>query len=302
MGKTGYIQLSRRFFDTEEWRETRVFSRADAWLDMIQMAAYKSVIVDVQDTSLDRSTDRIELLRGEIFASQRYLAARWNWSATKVRSYLNTLACNENPRIEFLTRKPAKKPANEPLNKPTYKIIKLCNYDRYNPIPDDKKPANEPANEPAKKSNIIKYIERNNENHTQSLLENFSRECAYSDARAIARTRELTALLLGINDLTHTHEWRGLAKPIKCLLWIWGNFADLQLRFKNPLILWQAQQLCHKYEYDDITRIVEAMANKQSIASKNSFYWTFKAYAAQDFIIAKKQKLGNIKYSKNYEQ
>lgn len=80
----GFIMLSRGYFDNDFWNEEREYSRAEAWIDMIQMARFEakkeiilSKVIDVQ--------------RGEIPLSRRYLQKRWGWGGTKVSNYLKIL-------------------------------------------------------------------------------------------------------------------------------------------------------------------------------------------------------------------
>jgi hypothetical protein len=53
-------------------------------------------------------------------------------------------------------------------------------------------------------------------------------------------------------------------------------------------------------EFEDIKRIVDALANKLHTGDKplNSFLATFKQWAALDYRIKDKARLGNPKYSK----
>ena len=82
--KQGFIKLNRGFFDNFLWNEARTYSKAEAWLDLIQMARFEA------------STERIggkviELQRGEIPASRRFLELRWTWGSTKVSNFLKML-------------------------------------------------------------------------------------------------------------------------------------------------------------------------------------------------------------------
>ena len=81
----GHVKLSRKFFASDPfWNERRVFSRSEAWLDLIQRAAWK-------DHTRLVGGAVIELARGEILASIRFLASAWNWGEQKVRTFLALL-------------------------------------------------------------------------------------------------------------------------------------------------------------------------------------------------------------------
>lgn len=105
----GYFQVQRRFFSHWLWKDDRVFSRAEAFLDLLQLAAFthsKKVV----------GSDLIKLAPGEIVASERFLAGRWKWSTTKVRAYLTLLEADG-----MVTKE--KKQGTTVLN--------LLNYDKY---------------------------------------------------------------------------------------------------------------------------------------------------------------------------
>lgn len=84
----GHIKLARKAFALDGgdplWLEQREFSRFEAWLDVLQLAAWKPWRHITQHGPID-------LQRGEFVASLRYLADRWEWSVKKVRTWLDTL-------------------------------------------------------------------------------------------------------------------------------------------------------------------------------------------------------------------
>lgn len=82
--KQGFIKLNRGFFDNFLWNEARTYSKAEAWLDLIQMARFEASTEIIGGKV-------IELQRGEIPASRRFLELRWNWGSTKVSNFLKML-------------------------------------------------------------------------------------------------------------------------------------------------------------------------------------------------------------------
>ena len=114
MNEAGFVRLSRKFFRSDLWNDHREFSRAEAWLDMIATATW------APETRLVEGRC-VNLQRGELAASLRYLATRWSWSKSKVERFLSTLASSGRirDRIETGTR-----------------LITLCNYEHYNPVRD----------------------------------------------------------------------------------------------------------------------------------------------------------------------
>lgn len=108
--ETGFVPLSRKFFDSDLWSERRIFSRAEAWIDLIRTANFKpgNVIVDGRCISLER---------GELVASLRYVSNRWSWPKSKVERFYAVL--KDCRRIETRTET-------------GITIVKLCNYKQFN--------------------------------------------------------------------------------------------------------------------------------------------------------------------------
>ncbi len=107
----GYVKLSRKAYAEDPfWNEKRVYSRWEAWEDIIQQAAYRSWNRIVDD-------DIVILDRGEFCASLRYMAARWGWSMKKVRGFVQ--------KLEGMDRIRAQQRAH------CGTVYVLVNYDRY---------------------------------------------------------------------------------------------------------------------------------------------------------------------------
>lgn len=86
MGKptSGFLKLYRKFFLSDFWTEQREFSRAEAWLDLLNIVEF------VRSSKFIRGK-RIDVEVGEVIASGRYLAERWQWSHKRVRNFLADL-------------------------------------------------------------------------------------------------------------------------------------------------------------------------------------------------------------------
>jgi hypothetical protein len=94
----GFVKIFRKFFeDNELWKEKRVFSKAEAWLDVVRSARWK----DEPKRMIDKRGPYI-LEQGDMYISDRFLAKRWLWSPKKVRTFLNYLI--ERPSIKYKTR------------------------------------------------------------------------------------------------------------------------------------------------------------------------------------------------------
>lgn len=87
--RRAYLKVERRFFETDEfWLESRRYSKAEAWLDLNQMASWKERRFVVGLTAE-------RLGRGEFMTSLRFLAERWSWGKDAVKGFLSLL---ENTR------------------------------------------------------------------------------------------------------------------------------------------------------------------------------------------------------------
>ena len=108
-----YIRINRRLFDHVFWQENRVYSRAEAWIDLIQLASYTH--------HNERMIDGVFVVwgRGEYPVSYRFLSQRWNWSVHKVRIFIDLLKASQQVAMTTARRTT---------------ILKLCKYDHYNPI------------------------------------------------------------------------------------------------------------------------------------------------------------------------
>lgn len=104
----GYIKTYRKVRDHWIWKNPE---RYRAWSDMLMEAAYRPYTKPV-------GGEMIEIPRGGLAASERYLSDRWKWSTTKVRTFLRDLA------LDHMIKREVKRGCS---------IITICNYDSYNP-------------------------------------------------------------------------------------------------------------------------------------------------------------------------
>lgn len=109
---SNFIPINRTFFDHAFWKEERVYSKAEALLDLIRSARFEeSEASELIDGKM------VSWTRGQLPASLRYLAKRWQWSKNKVSTFLRLL---ENEQmIKRLT-------ANG------LTVLSLTNYDKFN--------------------------------------------------------------------------------------------------------------------------------------------------------------------------
>lgn len=107
-----YIPISRRLFEHPFWCEERTFSRFEAWLDIVQSARF-------EDTKQLIGNRFIEVKRGQMLVSLRFLGSRWQWSTKKVNTFLDLLI-----QDKMIIKETPKETGQT--------VITICNYDKYN--------------------------------------------------------------------------------------------------------------------------------------------------------------------------
>jgi len=95
------------------WSEAREFSRAEAWIDLINLAAWK-------DRTMVESGVTVVLKRGDLLASERFLCQRWAWSRGRVQRFVSLLAAQSRVVVN-------RNHAAIHLGA----IVSICNYDRF---------------------------------------------------------------------------------------------------------------------------------------------------------------------------
>ena len=105
----GFIRLHRQITSSEIWGMDPEFSRLQAWIDLLMMARWKPGGTTTKHGWVD-------LDRGQLVASERFLEVRWSWSRGKIRRFLKWL----ESRQQIV---PVKNGANT--------VITILNYDEY---------------------------------------------------------------------------------------------------------------------------------------------------------------------------
>jgi hypothetical protein len=168
MANSGYIALSRKFFTGEFWNQTRTFSLAEAWIDLVQSARFEANPA----LKLLPNGKQIIIKRGELHASLRFLSSRWGWSIEKTKRFIDNAIKNN-----AIKRKPEQGES----------ILILCNYDKYNGSQyadqyneqnTDPYTAQTPTHTPTRTNNNKEKKENkgkkeNNDNPHNPLFENF---------------------------------------------------------------------------------------------------------------------------------
>ena len=105
----GWIKLHRSIKDHWIYKEKRKFSKFEAWVDLILSVNHK-------DNTFVLGNEITECKRGMHITSKRELGLKWNWSITKVTSFLELL--EKDKMISYFSD-----------TKKT--VISIVNYDLY---------------------------------------------------------------------------------------------------------------------------------------------------------------------------
>lgn len=81
--KRGFIKLYRSSFDTALYN-CEAFGKFHAWIDLLLLANH-------QDRHINVRGIMVPVKRGQVLASEEFLADRWKWSRGKVRRFLQYL-------------------------------------------------------------------------------------------------------------------------------------------------------------------------------------------------------------------
>ncbi len=82
--ESGFIKVNRKFFRSNFWRDQRKFSKPEAWLDLIQRAAWHESKVMVR-------REELTLEPGQLLVSISKLAEAWQWSKQAVTAFFKQL-------------------------------------------------------------------------------------------------------------------------------------------------------------------------------------------------------------------
>lgn len=106
---TGWISLHRSIEDHWTFKEDRVFSKFEAWVDILLMVNHK-------DQKVLLGNELIMVKRGQKITSIRKLCDRWSWSNKKVKNFLNVLEGDGMLSVKSDTKKT---------------VLTVANYDVY---------------------------------------------------------------------------------------------------------------------------------------------------------------------------
>lgn len=112
----GWYAMKRGWLDHEAFKPSGPWSKAEAWVYLVESAAY-------QPTSIDIGGRPYTVPRGACCFSLRFLAGKWLWSVKAVQTFLKTLERHGAIAVSVA------KTGNGTKTKRTQ--ITLCNYEKY---------------------------------------------------------------------------------------------------------------------------------------------------------------------------
>ncbi len=145
----GWIILHRSIFENRLYFADP-FTRSSAWVDILLMAAHKPTTRFIRDV-------RVEIGVGELAVSERFLAKRWKWSTTKVRTFLGLLKTEAQikaARSSICT------------------VIKVLNWDKHQNLKALKE-AREKREKSARKANTMNGNNGNNKKEKEKVFSKF---------------------------------------------------------------------------------------------------------------------------------
>lgn len=107
-----YIPINRKLFEHKFWQEKRVYSKFEAWMDILQTARF-------ENSKMYIGNKIVLIQRGTFLTSYRFLSQKWGWSIKKIRGFLGLL------EDDNMVKKGHSKGTGQTL-------IIVCNYDKYN--------------------------------------------------------------------------------------------------------------------------------------------------------------------------
>lgn len=138
----GWISLHRQLTNHYFWKEKRVFSKAEAWIDILLNVNHTDKDVLIKNTIY-------KVKRGDSINSLDTWASRWNWNKSKVRRFLSLLQ-QENMIVT--------------KNETQTTRLTVCKYDSYQPTGN----ANETQVKRKRNANDTQTTPNNNVNNVNN--------------------------------------------------------------------------------------------------------------------------------------
>ena len=112
----GWYAMRRGWLDNPMFAPQGKWSKAEAWIWLVESACYKDTVIDIGGKPYSVS-------RGSLCFSQRFLATKFKWSKKAVTTFLETLEAHGAIKISVA------KTGTGTRSKRTQ--VTLCNYEKY---------------------------------------------------------------------------------------------------------------------------------------------------------------------------
>ena len=107
--KTGFVPLYRSIRDHWIWKESKVKSKFEAWMDLLLSASH-------DDQKEPVGYDLIVVKKGQVLTSQLILSQSWRWDRSAVRGFLKLLQKDRMIEVKATSK---------------FTMITICNYADY---------------------------------------------------------------------------------------------------------------------------------------------------------------------------
>lgn len=143
MAAEGWIKLHRKITENELFLEKRVFSKFEAWIDLLLTANHETKYIM-------HGNRKIKVNRGQLITSELKLMKKWGWSKTKLRNFIFLL---ENEKM-------IKKISDKKKT-----TITICNYSLYQDTENQQKTTKKPLKDHEKTTErLLKDTNKNDKN------------------------------------------------------------------------------------------------------------------------------------------
>lgn len=241
----GFIPIKRSLFEHFLFKEHRVFSRFEAWLDLIRMASFTDENTQIIGGKL------IKRNRGEVVASLRYLEQKWGWSKTKVGDFFELL---RSQQMVVATKENG-----------VTKIL-LVNFDKHNDIFSGN------ANKKDSKSRNRAGLGENGETQKSQQIGTTKGQRKDSEETNIIRDNNGNngeGVDVGATAPTYTQEEENLFSAFTG--WI-TKYAPKVNKMKEPLTIKQYLKLRKDFPGENgrkmLQEVIQAMHNKKDLLNK----------------------------------
>lgn len=106
-----FIPINRKLFTHYLWEEKRIYSKFEAWLDLLQMVSFKGNNKNMINGLLCKWD------KGQFPISISFVCKRWGWREKKVRNFLKLLETDGMIELK---------------KTPKWTMLTVCKYDSYN--------------------------------------------------------------------------------------------------------------------------------------------------------------------------